>query len=251
MTIPLKRPNLPDYKVCDVAVSKYSNKLLEKMDFLNINAIKTIDSDNLDKRICYHTDMLINNIGNSLLYIDISQNDNLVNFLTKGYKCQIIDTVVNSGYPHDSLLNSVVLGDKLICNTDTVHKSVLEYAKNNSYNIINVNQGYTKCSVCVISDNALITDDESIYKACLNNNIDSLFVSKGSVRLDGFDYGFIGGCTGLIDKDKILFNGDINYHKDCNRILSFIEKYSIKPVIIDNEPLTDIGSIIPLTMDNP
>lgn len=250
MIIPLKRPNLPDNKVCDVAVSNYSIKLINKLEELNINPILTINSDRLDKRVCYHTDMLINNISGGTILLDYSQKNNLVKYLTKGYRCKIIDESVKNNYPEDSLLNAVVVGDKLICNKNTVHHSILDYADKNRYNVIHVNQGYTKCSICIVSDNALITDDESIYNVSQANNIDSLYISKGSVQLKGFDYGFIGGCTGLIDKDKLLFNGDLNYHKDCNRILDFLSQNNIKPIIIENEPLTDIGSIIPLTMVN-
>ena len=78
------------------------------------------------------------------------------------------------------------------------------------------------------------------------HRFDSVLIKKGSIRLDGFDYGFIGGCTGLIDKNKLLFNGDINYHKDCNKIIDFLHKHKVEPVVIENQPLTDIGSVIPL-----
>lgn len=247
MILPLEYPNLPKGRVCDAAVSGFSAALLKKLSELNINPLITIDSPYLRKEINYHTDMLAVNLGKGYISADESQKKNIVNFLTKGYTCDFISEKVMTPYPHDSLLNCVFIKNKLICNPDTVCREITEYAELNSITVIPVKQGYTKCSVCVVSDNALITDDESIFKACVSNNMDTLFISKGSVKLNGFDYGFIGGCTGLIDKDKLLFNGDINYHKDCNRITDFLNIYNIKPVIIENEPLYDIGGIIPLT----
>lgn len=250
MIFPVSRPNLPQYKVHEVAVSDYSDILIKKLNELNINPVVTSRSSNLDKSICYHTDMLMLHLQGNTILADESQKNNIVKYLTMGYELRFINIDIKSPYPYDSFLNAVVLGDKLICCKNTIHKDVIDCAVNNNYQIINVNQGYTKCSVCIINDSAIITDDESLYRAC-GNIIDTLYISKGSIKLDGFDYGFIGGCTGLIDKDKLLFNGDINYHKDCNRIIDFLGLHDIKPVIIESQPLTDIGSILPLTEENP
>lgn len=251
MIKPLKCPNLPRYKVRDVAASNYSEKLIEKLYELEINPVIISESCNLDVKIRYHTDMLINNISESIIIGDHTQNSIFVNFLTKGYKFIYSDMEVKSPYPYDCCLNTVLLKEKLICNLKTADRKIMQFAEANNYRIIPVNQSYTKCSVCVVSDNAIITDDESVYKSCTINGIDTLLVSKSSVKLDGFDYGFIGGCSGLIDKNKLLFNGDLNFHKDCNSIIDFLYKYNIVPIIIENEPLYDIGSILPLTEEIP
>ena len=247
MKRPIKCPNLPETSVCDVAVSGKSPKLLKKLTELNINAIITKENTNLDDRVSSHTDMLINNISEGLLLGDSSQRNNIVKFLTIGYEYELTGESVKSPYPCDSLLNAASAGGRIICNPHTVDKKVIEYAESADMKIISVKQGYTKCSVCFVAENALITDDESIYNACAENEIDSLLISKGSVKLNGFDYGFIGGCTGLIDKNKLLFNGDLNYHNDCNKIVDFLKKYAVEPVIIENQPLYDIGGILPLT----
>ncbi len=236
---------IPEKKVNTVCVSNYSKELINKLYELNIKPIITVKSSLLDMRINYHTDMLVNIIGNTV-FLDVSQNSNIVNFLTKGYRIIKVNKRVMSPYPNDSLLNFAVIGNKLVCNKKTIYNEIIEIAVRDGYKIMNVNQGYAKCSTCVINNNALITDDESIYTSTQKNGIDSILISKGSVKLDGFDYGFIGGCTGLIDKNKLLFNGDINYHKNCNLILDFLTKHGVEPVIIKNKPLTDIGSIIPI-----
>jgi hypothetical protein len=64
-----------------------------------------------------------------------------------------------------------------------------------NFNIIDVKQGYTKCSVLPVSNNAFITDDISIYNQCVSFGIDVLYVGKGDVSLPGYNYGFIGGCA--------------------------------------------------------
>lgn len=247
MFLPLENPNLPSGKVGHVAVSDYSPRLIEYLEKNNITTIVTTPSKNLDDRICYHTDMLMLNIGKGKIIADESQSSLIVKYLTIGYRVEYLNKKVNSPYPNDSLLNVAVIGDKLICNPKTTIPYILNLADEYGYKLISANQGYVKCSVCIVNQNALITDDESVYKASQLNEIDSILISKGSVELKGFDYGFIGGCTGLIDENKMLFNGDINYHKDCTKIIDFLNKHNVKPVIIESQPLTDIGGIIPLT----
>ena len=245
MYFPVESPNIPKNKVTVVAVSSEADEnLFKKLNDLEIEVIKTEQSRKI-KDINYHSDLFVLNLTKNNLLIDESQKNSFVKYLTIGYNLTEIDGV-KSPYPSDCSLNCVVMGDKIICNINTVYPEILRFSENNHYKLITTNQGYTKCSTCVINDNALITDDESIYNSSQNNQIDSILISKGSIRLKGFEYGFIGGCTGMIDKNKLLFNGDINYHNDCNKIIDFLNKYGVEPVIIENKPLTDIGSIIPL-----
>lgn len=243
----LKNPGLPQSKVCHAAISDYSPQAVKKLIGLGIEPIITIPSQNLDKRVAFHTDMLVFGFAKGEVFLDISQIDNLVKFLTMGYSIKYIDDIVSSPYPNDSLLNAVMLKDKLLCNPKTVSEEVIGKAHKDNIKVLCTNQGYTKCSICLVNQNAIITDDESIYALANQNEIDCILVSKGSVKLDGFDYGFIGGCCGLIDADKLFFNGDINMHSDCNKITDFLSKHNVEPVIIENQPLTDIGGIIPLT----
>ncbi len=242
----IKKPYIPSGKVCHAAVSGSDPELLKMLISLDIKPIITVDSGNLDKRVSSHSDMLVFVSENKNLYIDRSQKDNIDNFLTIGYNCRLLKNEVKSPYPDDCRLNTVLLGDKMFYNDKATDLQITESC-NKSLELINVNQGYIKCSVCPVTDNAFITDDISICNAAKNNGFDVLLITKGSVELNGFDYGFIGGCTGLIDKNKLLFNGDIGLHEDCDRIIDFLLKHNVEPVIIKDKPLYDIGSIIPLT----
>ena len=110
---------------------------------------------------------------------------------------------------------------------------------------VNVNQGYAKCSTVIFADRAAITEDESIYKAMSSNGTDCLLIRKGYVRLDGFDYGFIGGASAVDEENKtIIFFGDIEKHPDYSLIKSFIEKYAYSIEYIREKPLTDVGGAI-------
>ena len=203
------------------------------------------DNPNVDTRVAYHADLSFFFDGIDTLFIAsefASFADKLKNYCKN---VVVINKNLSEKYPGDVLLNCVCVGMNFICNTLTVADEILSKMKESGYNIINVSQGYTKCSVVPVSENALITDDESVYSECVKHGIDVLKVSKGSVSLNGFDYGFIGGTAGLISENTILFNGNIKQHQDYKSVGLFLEKYSVK-VVCTEDRLADIGSIIPI-----
>ena len=108
-------------------------------------------------------------------------------------------------------------------------------------------QGYTKCSICVVDENAIITDDSKITQIAAANGIEALLVDKGLATLDGFKYGFIGGSSFKIDKNKVAFTGMIRNTYERNKIESFLSKRGIEAVYLTEDELFDIGSAIPLT----
>ena len=107
------------------------------------------------------------------------------------------------------------------------------------------NQGYAKCSCAIINENTVITADRSIANA-LDNFADVLLIKPGDIELPGYEYGFIGGCCGRLDKDKLAFYGDPYRHSSGREIVSFIEKHDCEPVSLKNGNLFDFGGFIPL-----
>ena len=200
----------------------------------------------VDSRICHHADLSFLFDGKNTLFV--AKEMEAYSDILKEYVEEIIvipDSLGNK-YPDDVKLNCVVIGNTLICNIDTVAETVLKYFKRKNYCIINVKQGYTKCSVLPVTDNAIITDDPSIAQTCLENGFDVLKISKGSVQLNGYSYGFIGGASGKISSDKIVFCGNPDSHCDAPAIKQFLNKYKSDYVSLDNKQLYDIGGIIPI-----
>ena len=113
------------------------------------------------------------------------------------------------------------------------------------YGLINVKQGYAKCSCAAVSDHAIITADNGIIRSLEDNPIDVLSIGKGSIRLDGADTGFIGGASGY-DKDRktLYFCGNIKEHPDYNSIKRFCNEQDTQIVSLNDDHLTDIGGII-------
>ena len=96
-----------------------------------------------------------------------------------------------------------------------------------------------------MSKKALITADSSIENAARALGYDVLKIHPGFFRLPGFDYGFIGGSSFLLD-GKLYFTGSINSHADEDSILNFLILHNTAPVFLSSDRAEDIGTVIVL-----
>ncbi len=240
----LNNTNLPSSKVTTVFANCDDNALKNVFDELAVKVVNVTQNKLLDAPVCQHADILANYVGNSTFLADYRQKD-LIEFVEQaGGIIKTIDNI-KSPYPNDCLLNFADIGDYIICNQSILTNEIVNLLPKKQ--IIDVKQGYSKCSVCICKRNTIITDDISIYNAVSQyDDIKSLLVEKGSVHIDKYDYGFIGGCCGLIDKDTLLFNGDLSTHSDFDKIKNFLYDNCMNYIDIKGMPLTDIGSIIPI-----
>lgn len=240
----IENPNLPQGRVTVAAISSQAGESIKKLNELGIKTVEIKPYNVLPNPVNSHADLQILHLGNNNIFC---QNEHLcVGEFNKNFNIRRINDFAGNKYPNDVRLNCAIIGNKIICNIKTIAYEVLEYAQANQLNVINVNQGYTRCSICVVNENAIITDDESIFAAAGNFFNDTLFISKGSIGLKGYGYGFIGGCCGKIDKNKIAFNGAIESHKDYKKIIDFLGRNSVECIELHNNPLYDIGGILPL-----
>ena len=162
--------------------------------------------------------------------------------LSSGLNTIDIDEDIAPEYPQNVLLNAVYMNKKLYCKADSVAKAVKKHCESNNIEIVNVNQGYTKCSTAVLDD-CFITADKGIFDAMSRNGEEGLLIDSGDIELDGVDYGFIGGCT-FYHKGKAYFTGDITQHKSFKIIKEFLSDRNIKIKCLSNRKLYDIGGFI-------
>lgn len=148
-------------------------------------------------------------------------------------------------YPKNILLNFLYINNTLYGKLSAIDKNLLVYCRNNNIKTVNVNQGYARCSTLVVNDNAAVTSDLSIEKALKNNGVEVLLISPGNIVLDGYDYGFIGGASGKIDENTVVFFGNVKNHPDYFKIKNFADKHNVSIKILCKEnPLTDIGGVV-------
>ena len=233
-------PNLPTSNCRSIIAGELDNSAIDLLAKYDIKVIAPTKSELLPKSLQNHTDLIVHHCGNGILFTICSQF-NLKN-------CVTIGKSVGAEYPFDVLLNCCEIDKYLICNKNTVAEEILKYSQN-LYEIIDVKQGYTKCSIAVINNHSIITEDNGIKTALSKYGFDVLLLDAGGVELNGYDYGFFGGCGGLIAPDKYFFNGDIKLHKQYDEIKKFLYKNEVEPICIENKKLYDIGSIIQFTQE--
>ena len=220
----LKNPNLPENMVSEVMLSDYKPEFKRELERMGIKATVPKMIENIEGSERYHADMSVLHIG--------------------GDKFLYADKLSEEVTAEKPLLNICILGENVICNTKTAYKPALEMLKDKK--IIHTNQRYAKCCCAVISENAVITSDNGIYKICVANQIDVLKISVGDILLDGYAYGFIGGCCGLIAKDTLVFSGNVGLHRDFENMRDFARNHHVELYSLTNEKLYDIGGILPI-----
>ena len=207
--------------------------------------IKLPSFDLLQEPVAAHPDMLLF-IGKGRVvchkdYFAVAESEMLKISKLLGAEIILSDEAINKEYPRDVLFNAASVGDVLVCRRDALSKEIA--ALYGEENIINVKQGYAKCSTCVVCDKAIITADKSIAGKAQEKGIDVLVISPNGVRLDGYDCGFIGGASGA-DNENVYFCGNIDLHPDGEKIKAFCEKHGKEAVSLSDEPIYDYGTLM-------
>lgn len=220
---------------------------LENLSKENIEIIKIPQSKNVYEAINGHPDIQLNIISNDKIivheeFFDILKNNS--SLMSSNLNIIKAKESLKNTYPYDISLNAVNLKDFFIHNLKFTDKNLLDLTKDKT--LINVKQGYTKCSCAVINDKAIITSDIGIYNELKKYPIDVLGISARDISLPLLNYGFIGGTCGLISNDTIAFFGNLNLHSYGKDIEKFLIKHHVKPIFLSNKPLTDRGSILTL-----
>lgn len=183
-----------------------------------------------------HADMLLLNVGDKIFkHIDYKTYDidNLIE----------INEPISANYPNDVLLNIAIVGKNAFCNIKHASKTILQHLEQNGYSINHVSQGYSHCSTLIVSDNAIITADDGIASKAQAAGIDVLKISSGYISLPPYEYGFIGGASGVTN-DSVYFCGSLSHHPSGEEIREFCRSYGKQTVELCDMPLEDIGGIL-------
>ena len=250
MLAPVMTPYLPNGQAKVLLAGEGARSFSDDLHALGLEILYTKPIADLPKVLCEHADLAVCTMCNKRYLLDASQEELFTQLQKRGLIPICGETRVQSGYPDDVIYNCLKIGEKyLLCNKKTAENQILSCAKQENCVILNCKQGYTKCSVALVSENAAITDDKSIAKILSAENFDVLLIQKGDILLHGLDYGFIGGCCTMLSKSEMLFLGDIRLHQDGDTICSFLKNHGVIPICIENTPLTDIGSLVPLLQE--
>ena len=145
-------------------------------------------------------------------------------------------------YPYDIILNALISGNFFMHNLKFTDPNLLSLC--NEKTLLDVKQGYTKCSILKVKEDAFITSDKVIFNKLNSNGYDTLLVPPGDIILEGLDYGFIGGTGGMIDDNHLAFFGNLDKYLYGDIIKSFLYKHGVTPIYLNDSKLIDRGSIL-------
>lgn len=228
-------------------------KEINMLESLGLEVVLIPKNNNVYEEISSHTDIFMCKIGEYLVVSDkiydyilnkVNKIDrSLSSFIIKG-ESKILDI-----YPNDVQYNACNIGKNVIHNFKYTDKKIVEIIEKLCLEKININQGYSNCSIAVINDTSAIVSDKSIEKKLKEKGIDVLVVENcNEIKLLNKGKcsnmsGFIGGTISKIE-DSIIITGDILNFKEHEKIIEFIKSKNLKIIDFKGYDLIDYGGII-------
>lgn len=222
---------------------RISDEEKENLIRLGCEVLIVPPSDCLYEAVCGHPDMLLNVVCKDTVMVHKNMDSEFIKAL-KAHDLNVLfsGNSLQSSYPFDVILNALNLDNIFVHNvkyTDSVLFQLMNHKK-----IKNVKQGYTKCSTAVVSSKAVMTSDFGIAKCLEEEGIDVLLLPPGDILLPSLNYGFIGGCCGLIGDGVLAFYGNLNNYTYGGEVTEFLKKHKVESVFLSSGKLIDRGSIL-------
>lgn len=232
----------PKYAIVDFRADEKIFNTLKKFDII---PIKTIKCDDILEQVCGHPDMVLHPIDNKTIVVA----PNVFDYYDKAFKDSGIKVIkggktLSRNYPNDIAYNVARIRNYAIHNLKYTDEILKYYLQKSDINFIHVNQGYTKCSTACVSNDKAITSDITIYNTIKDLGIDCLYFNPRNVYLNGFEYGFAGGCMGNIDHGTFLLTGKIQDSSEKEKLYNFVSDEGLEILEGSDNVLTDFGTII-------
>lgn len=223
----------------DYRVSETEKDALHKYGYESFIVPK---SNCLYYAVCGHPDMLLHILDKNNIIVHREMDISFISLLEAvGYNVIKSQNCLQSKYPYDILLNGLSIGCFYLHNLKYTDPTLLYFLKDKK--LLDIKQGYSKCSTAIVSETAAMTSDIKIHEILCSCGIDVLLLPPKHIELPGLDYGFIGGSCGLLDEGTIAFFGNLNKYKYGKEVMSFLIKHDVKPLFLRDSPLIDRGTL--------
>ena len=128
----------------------------EYLKSLGYNIWKVENSNNVYDEISSHADIFFTKLNDKIV-VEPTFYDKLNSCYDK---CIKGNSISREEYPFDIAYNVCQIGRNVIHNFKYTDKKVMEIIKDEKLNMININQGYSNCSIAVIDENSAIVTDK-------------------------------------------------------------------------------------------
>ena len=233
------------YLIIDERMRDIEKQTLQRLGYELIEIKK---STKIYSEISSHVDIFACKVKNKIIaekhVYDILKNKLKKYIIIQG------NSAIQNVYPKDINYNVCIVGNKAIHNFKYTDSKIAQELKKNNFELINVKQGYSNCSIAVIDENSIILSDKGLYNSLKNSELDILFLDyMPDIKLldENGNYskinGFIGGAIARI-ADSIVIFGDLNKIDYNGYIRNFIEKKNLKVIDFSGLDVIDYGGII-------
>lgn len=240
----IESPNLPNGRVTTMVVSPLYDGVTSDLRSFGIKLILTEKCTDLQDPVSFHPDMLCHHFGGRDIIVypySYSLEQQLCDI---GMRVERLSRPLTSQYPGDVAINAARVGENLICNKKYTDERII--SSDTYKRLINIAQGYAKCSTLVVDATSIVTSDRQLAALWEQEGLSALLVAPGGIRLDGHDYGFIGGAGVKLSPTHIYFTGCLSSYKDEHRLREFLQERGITPIEGAYDRLVDVGSMLPL-----
>ena len=240
---PLLFPNLPqaDVGLCVMQDCPGADVLRAR----GVQVLHPAACVTLPEETASHADMLLCHTGGAAVFAEPSQMFLAAALLALGFDVRF-SAAAGDVYPLDVPLNVAVGRSFAAGNFDQTDPSLLLALRISGRRLLKTKQGYAKCALCFVRDNAFITEDAGMAAVLSAAGMDVCLIAAGDVRLSHRHHGFFGGAAGLIAPDVLAVNGELKRHRDDRKIIGFLKKYGVTPLELAQGDIQDIGGILPL-----
>lgn len=219
----------------------------ETLKCLGYELIEIKKSTNVYPEISSHVDIFACKVKDKIVV-----EKHIYDILKNKFKRKIIkgDSTVQNVYPNDINYNVCIVGNRAIHNFKYTDSKIISELNKNNFELINVKQGYSNCSIAVIDENSIILSDKGLYNSLKNRGIDMLFLDYiPNIKLlnENGEYsqknGFIGGAISRIGDNIVVF-GDLDKIDYDGKIRSFIKKRNLNIIDFKKLDVIDYGGVI-------
>ena len=233
------------YLIIDERMRDIEKQTLQRLGYELIEIKK---STKIYSEISSHVDIFACKVKNKIIaekYVyDILKNKLKKYIIIQG------NSVIQNVYPKDINYNVCIVGNKAIHNFKYTDSQIVQELKKNNFELINVKQGYSNCSIAVIDENSIILNDKGLYNSLNDSGLNILFLDyMPDIKLlnENGKYsemnGFIGGAIARIDDNIVVF-GDLNKVDNKSYIRKIIEKKNLNIIDFSGLDVIDYGGII-------
>lgn len=233
------------YLIIDERMRDIEKQTLQRLGYELIEIKK---STKIYSEISSHVDIFACKVKNKIIaekhVYDILKNKLKKYIIIQG------NSVIQNVYPKDINYNVCIVGNKAIHNFKYTDSQIVQELKKNNFELINVKQGYSNCSIAVIDENSIILNDKGLYNSLKDSGLNILFLDyMPDIKLlnEKGNYsemnGFIGGAIARIDDNIVVF-GDLNKVDNKSYTRKFIEKKNLNIIDFSGLDVIDYGGII-------